>query len=940
MKKYTTTQLSNIKQCNFQGFMSTFNTFNESGKFLHLLQLTKNVIMHGEIDLGKYFDESVDEKYFYSNKELLISKNLFMTNIERFQKYLQSENGEIIAGKGEYLSDYLECTITVKYDLVIEYPDRIEAIKLKNSPPKLSYKARNEANKVENNLELFMLQLATTDMYADKHKKCYGAFYHLKGKEDKSSDYKLLLKGEKKGVAEELLSLENERNAFYTLGKKREGNKINTIIKKLLSVIYFDGSPGSHILKCDSFDSKYIHEEIGDLIGKELNIHSEKTKGSHCDLCQYATLCKAKEFVKVDLEEIEECAGKSKSETKPTTRQMEIINFDEGIARVNASSGSGKTTTIALRSKRLIEETSTKAILNITFSNKGAEELTSKINALMDAEYDLNVYTFNSYGSMILSLEYERLGFTEPPIVVDKNTKVDILLNLLKEEEYNNIEWLNFSSPLLNMMNAKGVIYQLFETFNYKKSFGNYGDKYKDDENKVLILDKLFYEFNSRMWATNKLDYQDQLLLTVKLFAENPKLIQKYGFNHISVDEGQDTDLLQITLIKQLMMYKHFKSFILVGDTSQSIYGFRNTTPEYMINFKHYFGSFYNINLVDNFRSTTQICELGNGLDKLGLERVDKDMISFKGMGAEVELVESDTSDGEYLDIYEKIKGRIANKVNYQDIAIIARTKKELLEINSLLNSKGIPNILDIPSMNMDNHNIRLAINLAKYMVDRKNEQYLLEYIAYIKPELNTEGELKAKLEESRIGLEKIILAGIETINENNSKMDDTDTLSIAGKLGSEVEEISLDVYLSLIKVLRKDKICDNFITDCLEARPFSTISELSSYLSKFVVYNDDSQAVKDDIKYKAVVLTTAHSSKGKEWDTVFVVLDKFQYKKLKVVKDLDEERRLLFVAVTRAKEKLYLPYNTKQDKKRGKGSYCGFVDEIEEILKSEGAND
>jgi DNA helicase-2/ATP-dependent DNA helicase PcrA len=908
--------------------------------------------------IEEFFDENVDDSYFHSTVALDIEKNLFTKNLTRMYDYFKSNNATIIDSKGgSFDYNHNGQTIETKYDMIIEYPDRIEVVKIANTIPKLSYNAKSEKNLPSNNLELFLLSEGGKSAFNSggtlfdnislgiTDKPVYGSFYHLQGKADKDSDkkskivkncYQMWLKGDFKGIQHELNELQELYYYYHELGKNGKAKPFMTKINKINSILKFDHNHGNHIISEVKFDKYNILSELDDILSVELNMDSDKCSGTHCTMCPSKVLCDAKKYTHIDLEEIVDEIEDAddwtkllddnyelieKVEIKPTNQQQAVIDTKEGFIRVNSACGTGKSETTAQRFKSLIQDgVESNKILGITFTNKGGQELRDRVSKRANVDKnDLEIYTFNSLGSHILNNEFELLGFTKEPTIVDNITKVETMLSILRNPKYYSIDWLNMKLPLLSMINAKGAVYELFAAFSKKKTFDTFGDY---DKEQLEIIQEMFDEYNKAVWSKDKIDYQDQILLVNELFENHPQLIEKYGFTHIMTDEFQDTNKMQVYLLNQLSTYTEFVSMMNVGDASQSIYSFAGSSQEYMLNFEAYFGEFTDLSMTTNFRSTTQICDFANKLDRLNTIRIDKTMTSFKGNGEEVELLSYDTLEDEYRDVANLIK---FSDTNYQDTAILARTKAELLKMQRVLSDNNIPSIIDVTERNIDNHTVRLAINLAQYLNNPKENQYLLDHISYLNPEVSSDDELNNLMDSVGKTLTDVI----------NNIITEEERLEEGLDANESIELTRLELYLDLVRPLRdSDEVCDKFIEGVLNSRTFISISDLSSYLKKHVDYNDAGQVEKDERKWKAVKLTTLHSSKGQEFNTTFVLLDKMKYDHKMSLKDLEEERRLLFVGCTRSKDKLYIMYNKNMDKKRGAGKYCLFADEVAMILQ------
>ena len=364
-------------------------------------------------------------------------------------------------------------------------------------------------------------------------------------------------------------------------------------------------------------------------------------------------------------------------------------------------------------------------------------------------------------------------------------------------------------------------------------------------------------------------------------------------------------------LLHLLKSYKDFKSLMVVGDEAQAIYSFNNTTPENIINFHKEFLDVKDVFLLENYRSIPQICNVANKLSKLNTERIDKEIISKREDGKVPQLISAKTQDEEYSYIVNLIEDKIKEGIEKHEICCITRTKKELLEIQTYLKNKNIPSVIEVNELYIDNPNVQLIINLANFFKNTKYDYYLMEYVF-------------ATNEKSNLNVDQIteIVTSVK-----NKIIEEFNTM--------ESEEDKLDYFKQLINpIIEKDNIAKSF-TEEIYNKTFYSFNEFLNYLYKVMLYKDDTSIEKDDNKYDAIVLTTGHSSKGKEWKVVINSINKYKYEDiLNNKKLLEEERRLLFVSITRAKDELYITYNTNEDKVKNKGKYVGFVGELEDMKR------
>lgn len=922
--------MKNIKKCKFKAYLSQFvdfKTLNNKSNMIN--KIYKDIIKDydflklSEEELNTIILEKTEDKYFLTKQEKEVETNIILKHFLRYFKYEKSRNREIIFKNiyGTITLDNHE--IEVNADIVFNNGNNLELVKYKTGATELSYKARTDKNLPENDIELYLLKKLGEKLYPNK--PIMSSFYHLKGKKDSKDIYNQFL--ENKTILECNIK-DLEGNVFIDKKAQKENDKN---IKEIKDVLYFESSLGNNIITFDY--NKSLDTPILELLNSKISFNSEKCKSSDCEFCNYSTLCNHEYKDNKDGIELVKDLKKSSGELKLTDAQKQVIDIEFGNHRINAVAGSGKSTAMVMRTIELFKKGyKPDEELLITFTNKGCQELKEKINYWLNYykiknidTRDLNIFTFNSFGENIISKEWEPLGFTEKPKLANSIDVNDIIKELLEIEKYSKLEWLNYRNPLLNYPNAKGAFKQLLICFNLIKSYSYDTEtfiekalkKEKDFDldrakEKSEIIFELYAMFNKKLKSKNLLQYQDQILYVIELFKKNKDLTNKYGYKHLIVDEYQDTDFTQVKLLHLLEKYKQLASLMVVGDSSQAIYGFRNTTPENILNFDKEFKDVQDTFLLDNFRSTPEICNVANKLDKLNTARMDKEIIGKKDSGKLPSLITYKTLEDEYADITDLIKEKIAEGIPKHEICVIARTKKELLEIQSYLNKEDIHNIIEASELCIDNTNIQHIINLGNFFKNNEQDYYLMEH-SYIKDEAFSEVEfsdIKVQTEELK---NKII----------------TDFAEL------ETEESKIEYFYNLIiPIIEKDEVAKSFV-EGLQNKIFFTFNQFLDYLYKVILYKDDTSVEKDENKYDAVVLTTAHSSKGKEWSIVISTINSFKYEDIKDnLPLLEEERRLLFVDITRAKDELYITYNTNENKTRNKGKYVLFADELEDIEK------
>lgn len=954
MNKIKLYQLKNIKQCPFKAYISQFDFKTITKKSLTIRKVYKSILQEtdfinlSENNLKSLILEKLENTYFLTQQEKDVEVNIILKHLLRYIDYERNSLslGRKIITKKLYGTVQIEDKeIEVSADIVFDNGNNIELVKYKTSATKLSYKARTEKNLPQNDIELFLLKKLGEQKYPNK--TVIASFYHLKGKNDEKDIYKQFLDDKEK----ELLSNVNELKSITGLDKK-EQKKIDKQVKEIEDVLYFNNSVGNNIITFE-YDND-LSESILELANKELNFDSEKCQSGDCEFCDYSTLCNYKKPVNNEFEIVQE-VKKSSGEIKLTDAQKQVVGVENGIYRINACAGAGKSSVMVLRTIELFKKGySPKDILLITFTNKGAYELKEKIaywlkyyNMNNINVNQLNIFTFNGFGETIIAKEWERLGFTQKPQLATMIDVNDIVKELLVE--YDKVDWLNYKNPLMNYPNAKGAFKQLLIYFNLIKSFDYNVDRLIENvlikekgnlnteqlHSKSILIFEMYGRFNNMLKEKNLLQYQDQVLYLIELLNSDSRLIEKYGYKHIVVDEYQDTNITQIVLLQTIKQYKDFLSFMVVGDSDQSIFSFTNTTPENLINFHEEFENVQDIFLLENFRSTPQICNVANKLVKLNTKRIDKDIISKKADGKVPQLLKFKTIDDENKYIADLIQEKISNGIPKHEICYIARTKKELLELQKVLTEKGIDNIVEVSELYIDNMSVQSIINLANFFKNMDNDYYLMEYISIIDKNIRN-----ASVKEVKMGVNETKMFIMEDFDDidcrQNEDWGESENDEYNKNNNVNPNELSKIQYFNDIisPVIESDEIAKSFMEN-VNSKTFYTFNEYLNYLNKFILYNDDSAIDKDEIKYNAVVLTTAHSSKGKEWDVVINSINNYKYDGLEL-DDLEEERRLLFVSITRAKNELYVTFNTNENKTRGKGNYCKFSDELEDVERIE----
>lgn len=732
----------------------------------------------------------------------------------------------------------------VKIDILVRRHDCIEAIRFRYSAPRMKYNGRVKDTMPSKNPELLLLQ--TAGEQAVLSLKCnpqnvpiYASFYHMKGKKDTARELKL----------------------------------------------EYDDTPGTNIIT-HSFSQSERKQLNNEFSSKQADPAMLSCDIKTCRDCTCNDLCYA-EFVPHKLEEAPDTELKKIHDISLTPSQQEFVNFDDGILRVNAVAGSGKTTVVTLRTIALIEEgADPEKILMVTFTDKAKNEMKQRLKAYAEGDAlkaenlpveKVQIETFNSWGQKTIEQYYDKLGFTVSPVLVDDVIKKDIIVQLL--EAHQNLP-LDYRNPFMNTMSAQGAVTTMVSIIDTLKA--NHVESVNDVMSVVSryssyaseLLD-MYQEYNAALVNLNMLDYEDQLRLLLQL--QSLGIFSTLPYEHVVVDEFQDSNKNQIDIIVQLVQNcKTIRSLVVVGDELQAIYGFRNATPENLVEFGQYFPHMEDIPLADNFRSETPIISLANHIISQ-TARIPKIIQSHNtAAGLPPAVIAIDAVSAEQKLFTKQIQKLIQKDgMAPSDIAVLTKTRAELIKYQEAFDKAGIPTVLRVPKIIGDEPYVKAIISLAHFFKDSNNMQDFALYAKSLGQDPFDINTLQASAKAVTNGL---------------------------AQFSTEAAKISY--FLQLIDHCRQDYVADSFITSMC-AKGFHTLNNYLQYCMKYRLYNTKETISSSREDADCVSLITVHSAKGLEWDTVLLSLRGFRYSR--------EEERLLYVGVTRAKKRLLVTYTDKQ---------------------------
>lgn len=603
---------------------------------------------------------------------------------------------------------------------------------------------------------------------------------------------------------------------------------------------------------------------------------------------------------------------------KLNERQKEAVLATEGPVLVLAGAGSGKTTVLVNRIAYMISEKHIRPwnILAITFTNKAAREMKDRIERLLgDTAKDMWIGTFHSVCVRILRSCIDLLGYSRDFVIYDTADTKTVMKECLRE--------LDIDEKSFPVRNVLSIISNAKNDLMDAATFENV---YKSDY-RMSIISKIYFRYQTKLRKNNAVDFDDIILNTVKILSENPDVLSKYQdkFQYILVDEYQDTNNSQYLLINLLAQAN--RNLCVVGDDDQSIYKFRGANIGNILNFEDDYSDVQKITLDQNYRSTQNILDAANSVISNNKGRMGKSLWTSNGDGNKVYVYTGTNEYDEARYIARQIKKHFDEQGSFSDCAILYRTNAQSRVIEEMLMRESIPykvlsglrfydrkeikdiiaylrvvynpnddvslaRIINEPKRKIGNATLEKARNIA-----REKETSLYDVISHADdyPEFKT--AIKKLLSFSEIIQSLIKLKDTVTIEELTGRiLNDTGympALVMEDTTESKTRIENLGEFISVITEFEKNEETGNTLGEFLEN--ISLVSDIDGYDE-----NEDS-----------AVLMTIHSAKGLEFPIVFLSgLEEGLFPGMRSMEsdeDIEEERRLCYVAITRAKEQLYI---------------------------------
>ncbi len=589
--------------------------------------------------------------------------------------------------------------------------------------------------------------------------------------------------------------------------------------------------------------------------------------------------------------------------------QKEAIKHIDGPMLILAGAGSGKTKTITTRLAYMIGEVGIPAVntLTLTFTNKAASVMRTRALSFLKSSENPLLCTFHKFGLLFLKLHIERLERNNNFIIIDTSDTKKILKEIISDEKANIYQAAQFISHFKN--NSKSIE-EIFKE----------AELLKNNEIKHQALQKMaiyYQNYQEYLLKHNFVDFDDLLLLTNTILESDENFAKEQSalYHYITVDEYQDTNALQYKILKNLC--RVHENLYVVGDDDQSIYSWRGAKIENILNFQSEFQNVKLVKLEQNYRSVGMILKAANDLIAHNEKRLGKTLLCTKDQGEEVQVLKSDNEKIESMEIANKIKKLLNSGIEASQIAILFRVNALSRSIEEAFMREKIPykllsgmrfyERLEIKDLIFylrfllntdDDLSFKSIINRPKRNIGEKALQNLEEYAQ--KRQLS----LFEALCESNGGVK--LFSTKKAQNEARTFIDNIHKLKEHSNLKKMLENFEelfkiKDFYKEQEngdeRVLNIDEFYAN-IKEKIKENPNITLEEI---LSEISLLSDQ-----DGIDEKSVCLMSIHASKGLEFDHIFIIGFEEGFFPLSE-SDIEEERRLAYVAITRAKKHLLL---------------------------------
>ena len=628
--------------------------------------------------------------------------------------------------------------------------------------------------------------------------------------------------------------------------------------------------------------------------------------------------------------------------------QLKAVKHMDSPVLVFAGAGSGKTRVLTHKIAYLIESVGLppEHILAVTFTNKAAQEMKERVHSIVSMDSSkINIGTFHSICAAILRRHIHHLGYENNFTIYDQKDAISAVKGVILDM---GLDIKKFDPKYFYYMisNSKN---QLISPENMDKMAGSYIDEKLAD---------IYRDYQITLKESNALDFDDLLILPLELFKANQELLYYYqkSFQYVLIDEYQDTNKPQFEFVK-FIAGKH-QDICVVGDDDQSIYGWRGADVSNILDFSNSFPDPFVIKLEQNYRSTKSILDVANSVIKNNITRAEKSLWTNNEKGASVSYLSLYNDRLEATRIVETIQDKCKKDFSLNDVVVLYRTNYQSRQIEDFLRRKSIPYNIVGGVKFYERKEIKDVLAYLRLISNLKDQVSLLRVVNFPargigKTTINK--ILKLKLD-SNLSVFEILDSGRDIGIGKKQSGSIKDFSNIIKRLGDMSNKKSAyEVAIELISVIDlKGYYCGNEIAEDIER--WENIQELLNSIQEYCDHSEqkDLQSFLEEVSLltdidrwnnndEAITLMTVHSSKGLEFPLVFIAgMEEGLFPHANSLNDdngIEEERRLFYVAVTRAMEELFL-FSADSRMKFGSGDMPSvrsrFIDEIpDELLKT-----
>lgn len=584
-------------------------------------------------------------------------------------------------------------------------------------------------------------------------------------------------------------------------------------------------------------------------------------------------------------------------------KQKEAVLTTEGPVMVMAGAGSGKTRVLTRRIAYLINDLGVNpySILAVTFTNKAAREMKERITDLLGIDTKFMwVSTFHSFCTRLLRVEAKYLGgmYTSNFQILDDEDTLKIIKKIVKELNLDDDIKPNYFKNLISQMK-------------------NFPDFKLSDPFKERLLESVYNKYQEYLALNNAFDFDDLLLKTVEVIKNNPEILTKYQdkFNYILVDEFQDTNKVQFELIS--LLAARYQNIFVVGDEDQSIYSFRGALVTNIRRFREVFPLTKLILLEENYRSTKAILDLANKVIKHNSSRVEKNLFTDRVDSIKPYYFKATNSYEEVIFVLEKIKELLDKGYSYKDFAILYRANYISRNFEDVFVKNKIPYVIYGGMSFFSRKEIKDVVAYLRLILNNNDNLSFLRIVNEPKRKIGT--TTLEKLDKLASDNNLSLFEAIPLVNNSNlNKFYELINFLKDNVLNYELNDyfdllVDKTNYLEYLKSNEEEERIENLnefksvLNEARDTYEGDNINILASLLQDLSLRTDTDNKNDDD---NVVKLMTFHQAKGLEFKVVFMVaLEEGIFPSVNAYSpsDLEEERRICYVGITRACERLYL---------------------------------